>query len=392
MREMQSPEGGYYSSLDADSEGEEGRYYVWQVDEIRALLTPAQFEVAAFVYGLDRAPNFENRAWHLAIAHDPAQLARSMSLHEGESQALLDGARRALRAARERRVRPGLDDKILTSWNALMVAGMARAGRAFGEDAWLDSARRALDFVRANLWRDGRLLATAKDGRAHLDAYLDDHAFLLAAVLEMLQARFDPRDLEWATELAGALLARFHDEAGGGFYFTANDHEALIHRPKPGPDNAMPSGNGVAAWALQRLSLLTGEARFEAAAADTLAAFAPLLERHPAAFGSLLAALEERLEPPRTVIVRGDREGFGPWRELLDRAWLPTTLALYIPPGTPGLPAVLDKPAGPAVNAWVCEGVTCLPPVGSADELRHTLELPKMDGFPPSPTPHRSPS
>ena len=408
MEEMQSPEGGYYSSLDADSEGEEGRFYVWTPDELRALLSPEEFEVASLVFGLDARPNFEGHAWHLAVAHPVDEAARMMETSEGRIQVALDSARGKLAAARAKRVRPGRDEKVLASWNALMIGAMARAARAFAREDWLASARRALDFVRATLWQDGRLLATyrgapptgtgsnsapptgtgsnsapptgtgSNTGRAHLDAYLDDHAYLLAALIEMLQADFRPADLEWAQELGEALLERFHDPEGGGFFFTAHGHEPLIHRPKPGPDNATPSGNAVAALALHRLAFLTGETRYSDAAAGTVALFWRDLQRHPAAFGTLLAALEEQLEPPETLIVMGARDAFEPWRRLLDAAYLPRTLTLFIPAGTEGLPPPLAKPAADAVNAWLCRGVTCLAPIDSVDELRETLELPTI--------------
>ena len=385
MREMQSPEGGYYSSLDADSEGEEGKYYVWQVDEIRALLSQDEFRVASAVFGLDRAPNFEGHAWHLERVRSNADAARETGLAEADVASTLEGIRAKLYAARERRVRPGRDDKVLTSWNALMIAGMAHAGRVLGRREWIDSARRALDFLRATLWREGRLLATYKDGRAHLDAYLDDHAYLLAALLEMAQADFRAADLEWARALGDALLDRFHDREGGGFYFTAHDHEALISRPKPGPDNATPSGNAVAAWALHRLAFLVGDARYSEAAASTVALFWPQVERHPAAFGTMLAALEEQLEPPRTVILAGPADALPSWSQALDAAYLPTTLALALPAGTRGLPPPLDKPAAPAVNAWVCEGVTCLPPIADRAALRERLQLERIVPSPESP-------
>jgi len=390
MREMQSPEGGYYSSLDADSEGEEGKFYVWTVDEVRALLDASEFGIAAAVWGLDRPPNFEGEHWHLVLARPVAEVARELGVNEGAAQMYLDSARTKLRNAREKRVRPGRDEKILTSWNALMIGGMARASRVFGKPEWLASARSALDFIRRTLWKDGKLLATYKSGRAHLDAYLDDHAFLLAAILEMLQAEFRVEDLDWACEIGDRLLDEFHDREGGGFFFTSHGHEQLIHRPKPGPDNATPSGNGVAAWALNRLSFLTGEARFAAPVEATIGLFWPQVERHPSGFGSVLMALEERLEPPRTVIMCGATSALDPWRDVLDPAFAPGTLALYIPVGTTGLPPVLAKPASDEVNAWVCEGVTCLPPIVSREQLRGTLELSKMPPSPIASPPSRS--
>jgi uncharacterized protein YyaL (SSP411 family) len=378
MREMQSGSGGYYSSLDADSEGEEGKFYVWTPEEVRSLLTNEEFQVASVVFGLDQPPNFENRHWHLRIARPVAETARAMEINEGAVQALIESTREKLRAAREQRVRPGRDEKILASWNALMVAGMARAARVFARDDWLASARAALDFIRTSMWVDGKLLATAKDGRAHLAAYLDDHAYLLAALLEMMQARFEARDLQWAIEIAHVLMDRFHDREAGGFFFTAHDHERLIHRPKPGPDNATPSGNAVAALALNRLAFLVGETRFSEAAAGTIALFRAGLERQPEAFGTLLAALEEQLEPPRTAIVRGAEDQLAPWREMLDTAYLPTTIALFIPASAAPLPEVLAKPVAHEAAAWLCEGFTCLPEMRDREELRRALHLGKI--------------
>jgi uncharacterized protein YyaL (SSP411 family) len=197
-------------------------------------------------------------------------------------------------------------------------------------------------------------------------------------LLEAMQARFRPQDLEWATQLADALLERFEDPEDGGFWFTAHDHERLIHRQKPGPDNATPSGNGMAAFALNRLSFFTGEARYAEAAQRTLELFRPRFERQPAAFGTLLMALEEHLAPPRTIILTGPAGGFAEWRAGLDGRYLPTTMVLAIPTGTAGLPPVLSKPASEAVNAWVCEGVTCLPPESSRAKLQARLDSPTI--------------
>ncbi len=357
MREMQAPAGGYYASLDADSAGEEGRYYVWQRDEIRALLTADEWRAAARRWSLDGPPNFENRHWHLrAAATAPAD------------DALVAAAAEKLLQARERRVRPGRDEKILTAWNALAIGGMARAARFCARPDWLASARCALDFLRADLWRDGRLLATSKDGRARLGAYLDDHAFLLAALLETMQAEFRGADLAWAVELAEALLARFEDTEAGGFFFTAHDHEALIHRPKPGFDNATPAGNGVAAAALQRLGHLLGEPHYLDAAQRTLEVFAPQLRQPGCA--SLLAALTESLAPPTIVLLRGPEVEVGEWQRRLAQEWNGMTLAL---PNGLALPAALAKPESPQANAWVCRGVTCLAPVGDFEALRRII-------------------
>jgi uncharacterized protein YyaL (SSP411 family) len=244
---------------------------------------------------------------------------------------------------------------------------MAHAARVFGRDDWLHSARRAIDFLRGTHWRDGRLLATSRNGRAHLNAYLDDYAFLLSALLEMLQADFRRDDLAFAVELADALLARFEDTDAGGFYFTTHDHEALIHRPKSGHDNATPAGNGVAAFSLQRLGHLLGETRYLAAAERTLALFWPQLRQSPGGFASMLRALEEALTPPEIVILRGPAATMAEWISALGAR--PQRMVLALPNGTPDLPAPLAKPESAAVNAWVCRGVTCSVPTAKLDDL-----------------------
>ncbi|MDO8787042.1 MAG: thioredoxin domain-containing protein [Sulfuritalea sp.] len=357
LREMQAADGGYYSSLDADSEGEEGKYYVWDRVEVEQLLTPQESALAARRWGFDGPPNFENRHWHAKVAGDL----------RAEEIPLLESARQKLFAAREQRIRPGRDDKVLTSWNALMIEGMAHAARVFGRGEWLASAQRAMDFIRRTMWRDKRLLATAKDGHAHLDAYLDDHAFLLAALLELMQAGFRNEDLSFAIELADTLLARFEDREVGGFFFTAHDHEALIHRPKTGHDNATPAGNGIAACALQRLGHLLGEARYLTAAERTLRLFWPQLCRSPAGFGSLLLALEEALTPPEIIILHGPADQMTEWQHRLGAA--PHRLVLALPNGIASLPEILARPESDQVNAWVCRGVTCLPPTTNLEEL-----------------------
>ena len=375
QREMQSPEGGYYSSLDADSEHEEGKFYVWERDEAKALLDQAEWQVASRHYGLDAEPNFEGRHWHLRVAQPLEVAAREAGVPADEAQRLLASARAKLFAARASRVRPGRDEKVLVSWNALAIRGMAHAGRVFGRPEWIESARRALEFVRRAMTRDGRLLATYKDGRAHLNAYLDDYALLLAALVELLQAQFHADDLELARALADTMLDQFEDTRAGGFFFTSHDHEALVLRPKPGHDNATPSGNAVAAWALQRLAAITGDERYAQAARRTLELFIPAMREHPGGYASMTMALAEALEPPATVILRGEARAIEGWATELARELLPDTVVLALADGLAQLPAVLDKPPRPGpVNAWLCRGVTCLEPIGQLDELKRACK------------------
>ncbi|HEY8353999.1 MAG TPA: thioredoxin domain-containing protein [Methylophilaceae bacterium] len=368
VREMRDAEGGaFYSSLDADSLNaagvpEEGCFYVWRRDEVRGLLMDDEYVVAARCLGLDRAANFEGRAWHLFHAAEAA---------DAEAH-LLQSARRKLFEVRERRPRPGRDEKLLTSWNALAIKGIARAGRVLGRPDWIILAQEALDYIRDRLWVDGRLLATSRDGRAHLNAYLDDYAFLLDALLELMQAHYRGKDLQFACELADALLAGFESEAGG-FYFTSHDHEVLIHRPKTAYDNATPSGNGIAAVALQRLGHVVGEARYLNAAENVLKAFDRVLHQSPAACPSLLHALQEYLVPPAILVLRGRRERMDMWLQRFNAEFHPHLLIFALDASVGDLPPALQRAYSDDVNAWLCRDVECLPVMNDPEAVLNAL-------------------
>ncbi len=373
MREMQSPDGGYYSALDADSEGHEGKFYVWTVDEIRALLTPEEWETVERRFGLKGTPNFEGW-WHLNVRADYATLALERQCAETEIAALLASARGKLFAARERRVRPGRDEKILTAWNGLMIQGMARAGRLLGRPDFTASAGRALDFIRARLWRDGRLLATHKDGKSHLNAYLDDHVFLMQGTLELLAARWCGEEFDFARALADTVLEHFEDESHGGFYFTGDDHEKLVYRPKPAADDAIPSGNGVAALALLRLGHVLGDLNYLHAAERTLEALYSTIRQQPSVHGALLLALEELLDPPQTVVLRGTPEAMQSWQTIAGRHYRPHRLVFAIPDNAENLPGVLaERKAVHGVAAYVCAGHACQAPVTNLADFESFL-------------------
>ena len=362
LREMRAPEGGFYSALDADSEGHEGRFYVWTPDEVRALLSAEEYAVAAPVYGFDLPPNFENASWNPILARPLGEVAAELGLSDEATAARLASARAKLFAAREARVRPGRDDKQLSSWNALMIAGLAHAGRVMARPDWVDAAQAAIDFLHRNLWRDGRLLASYKHGEARLNAYLDDYAFLLDALLETLQGSYREADMAWARELADALLAHFEDANAGGFFFTSHDHETLLSRPKPGYDNATPSGNGIAALALQRLGHLLGEARYLDASARCLNLFHAHLAQQPIAYPTLLAVLDEALQPPRVILLRGPQVALNGWAAALAPKLGARDMLLALPNGL-HLPDTLAKPEADHPVAWICSGTACQPPL-----------------------------
>jgi len=364
VREMRAPGGGFYSSLDADSEGEEGRYYVWTPETARAAVGDEDFPLVAAHFGLDEAPNFEGR-WHLYVRRPVERLAGERGEDADALRRRIDRAREAMLSARERRVRPGRDEKILTSWNALAIRGLAVAGRALQRDELIDAAAEATAFLRRELWRDGRLLAAYKDGRARFPAYLDDHALLADALLELAQARWDADHLRFAIELAELLLAHFEDADNGGFFFTADDHEALLHRSKPLADEAIPSGNGIAARALLRLGFLLGDDRYVTAAERTLRAAWQAMTEYPHGHVSLITALEEYLQPPEMVILRGDPAEIGRWAHDAAGIYAPRRLVFAIPAAEQGLPGhlALREPAEDGPVAYVCEGTRCSLPV-----------------------------
>lgn len=360
---MQSPAGGYYSTLDADSEGQEGRFYVWEPTQVEALLTADEYRHLAACYGLDREPNFAGR-WHLHGYASVAVLNERLGSTGTEARALLDSARDKLFAAREARIRPGRDEKILTSWNALMIKGMARAGRLLENRACIDSATAAVNFIRDELWIEGRLLATHKDGRSRLPAYLDDYAYLIDALLELLQCRWNSEDFGFALELADCLMAHFHDREQGGFFFTADDHERLIHRPKPFSDDATPAGNGVAALGLLRLGHMLGNSAYLDAAEQTLRCAWPQLRQQPYAHCTLLQALEELLLPSETIILRGAGEALLRWQKRAARNFAPRRMVFAIPTSCETLPAQLaTRAATGETTAYLCQGSHCESPL-----------------------------
>ena len=367
MRELRSPQGAFYSSLDADSvdahgHSEEGAFYVWQADQVKALLSAEEFVVLSRRYGLDRSPNFEGKYWHFYLA------APAFS----EESALLQSAKAKLFKAREQRHRPALDDKILSSWNALMIKGLAKAGNVFARADWIEAAQQATDFIRQNLWKNHRLLATCKDGKAHLNAYLDDYAFMLDALICLMQAEFRQVDQDFAIALADALLEEFESDAGG-FYFTGHHHESLIHRPKSAYDNATPSGNGIAAISLQRLGHLLNCPRYTEAAERSLKAFDRVMQTNPAACAHLLMALQEYHYPPSLIVLRGNAADLNQWRDDINSSYRPHVLAVYLPNSLGELTGALARPLTEGVNAWLCRGVECMPAIQKCDELLRNL-------------------
>jgi hypothetical protein len=377
LREMTSPAGGFYSSLDADSEGEEGKYYVWTPQEIVQVLGQQESGLFCNAYGVSAAGNFENGRSILHLARPPAQVASELRMDEGELRLRLASARARLRKTRERRVGPGRDEKILADWNGLMISALAFGARVLDEPRYAEAARRAARLVLDRMVRDGRLLHSFTDGEARHPAYLTDHAFLLAAFLELYEATFDPAWIIEAKAMAARLVDRFWDDRGGGFFFTARDHEALIARTREGSDGAVPAGVSVAALALLRLGALTGDESAGRKAEETLRLYRDRMERLPSAFGMMLCAVDQHLEGVRQIVLasRRDNPGLRPFLEALRGAYVPNAVLALADPAAAEADKVIPILAGkPPVDgqpaAYVCEGGTCRAPVVSSSELK----------------------
>ena len=364
LREMTDPRGGFYAAQDADSEGEEGKFFLWTADELRTLLgsgTPA-----IDYWGVDGGPNFEGRnILYVAAEPDPGRIA---------------GARATLLAARARRVPPGRDDKVLAGWNALACRAFAEAGRVLGRPDYLAAAVRNAEFVLSAMQRDGWLLRCWAGGRAKLKGYLEDYALVALALLDVYEATFDRRWLDESRRLVGEILRLFWDDAADGFYDASPGHEPLVVRPRNLFDNAVPSGSSAAVEALLRLAVFTGEARYEAVAARALRAMAELLARHPSGFGRFLAALDFHLGPVVEValIAPGTGDGLGPLAAEVFKRYLPNRAVAGSRAGdaaaAAGIPLLENRgTVGGAATAYVCRKFACDAPTTSPEELARQL-------------------
>jgi len=373
IREMQSPAGGYYSTLDADSEGGEGVFYVWQADEPEQALSDEQYAVTSSLFGLDGEANFEGR-WHLYQAKSLEDVASDLSQDMEKARRLVDAAKEKLLVVREQRERPGRDEKILTAWNGLMIGGMAAAARHLHRADLADSALRAAQFIHDELWIDGRLYASYKSGQARFPAYLDDYAFLLCGLIDLLQLHWRSELLDFAIDLADTLLKHYRDSDNGGFFFTSDDHEKLIHRPRPLADEATPSGNGVAALALTRLGHLVGDPRYIDASEETLRYAWGAITELPHAHCSLLNALEEALSGVEIIIIRGSGDALAEWQRVALLMYAPRRLCYAIPADTQGLPeGIATKKPDDKIVAYHCRGSVCGPPLTSLSALTTAL-------------------
>jgi len=378
-REMLRPGGGFYSTQDADSEGQEGKFFVWSRDEVMSLLGEEGGEVFCRYYDVTDVGNFE----HQNILHPTltvAQLAKLFRRDEESVGRLLNEARRTLFTVRERRVKPGRDDKILTSWNGLMLSAFIEAYKVLGNSRYLAVARQTTDFLLTCLYQDGRLLRSYKDGQAKFNAYLDDYAFLAAALIDLYEATFEEVYLRRAIEFIETVLARFWDDKEGGFFFTSDDHEVLITRSKPVFDGSIPSGNSAALLNLLRLSYLTENQNYLAKAEQVLRLYYEAMEQNPFGFSNMLCALDFYLNRPKEIVLLGEKNAIET-REMVSRIhtlFMPNkTLRCLDPHDQSGtaMPSVLNgrTQIERKLTAYVCQNFTCSLPVTDWGALKELL-------------------
>ncbi len=380
LREMTSPEGGFYSAQDADSEGEEGRFYVWTPQEVSDTVRSEDAAIFNLYYDVTESGNFEGRN----VLHTPRsveEVARITNREPGEVRAALQRAREKLRAARELRVHPGKDEKVITSWNGLALQALSAAAAALGREDYLDAAVRNAELVTGRLLEDERLLRVYKYGRAQQPGFLEDYAFYANGLLSLYEATFDPRWARLAKEIGDTMLADFWDDAVSGFYDTGREHEQLFNRPRNLYDNAIPSGSSSACLLLLRLSSLFGDYSYAERAESAIETLGSVMAEHPTAVGYMLCAADFLATTPLEIAIVGEPESDDA-RSLLERVrarWLPNAvLALASERDAASretIPLLRDRgEVDGRAAAYVCHNYVCEQPVTSAEELERQLD------------------
>ncbi len=394
LRDMIAPEGGFCAAEDADSEGQEGKFYVWTEQEIREALPESEADLVIRTYRVSPEGNFREEATGRSTGENILHLSPHAPIPGSElrqedenADARIEAALQALFSVREGRVRPLRDDKVLTDWNGLMIAALAKGARAFDRPRYAEAAGRAAAFLEQRLSKaEGGLLHRFREGHASIEGHLDDYAFLIWGLLELYEATFEERHLRWALELAETMRSRFEDTEHGGFFFAAEDAGDLVVRKKELQDGAVPSGNSAAALVLLKLARLTGRSELEDSAARVLRAFGGSVERLPSAFTFLLTALDFAVGPTREVVIAGDREGAGTrdMVQVLRARFLPDTVTVLrsADRATPDIDVLAPfvrhhEMVDGKASAYVCRNQTCRTPVTGPQALAEALEGPE---------------
>lgn len=379
LRDMTSEEGGFYSAEDADAEGVEGKFHVWTPAEIESVLGKETATKYCAVYDISTAGNFEGKNNPNLLLGALEKIAHDQGLTKAEVISSLESARQSLYAAREKRIHPYKDDKILTAWNGLMIAALSKGAQVLGNLPYLEAATKAADFVLTHLVRkDGRLLARYREGDAAYPGYLDDYAFFIWGLLELYTASGKPQYLKTALHLQEELERLFMDEEGGGYFLTGSDAEELLFRPKESYDGALPSGNSVTALNLLKLARLTGDERWEKRAEQQLLSFRPVLEEHPTGYTAFLQALQFALHPSQELILSGSLEAaeLAEMRQIFFAEFRPYASVLYQEGNLPEvIPWIKDYPLDPRhVTAYLCQNFTCQQPIQKIAEFKSLLD------------------
>ncbi len=378
LREMTSPEGGFYSTQDADSEGEEGKFFVWTPTEIEAILGKEAATVFNAYYGVSARGNFEGKNI-LHVVTPVENVAQRFQMPVEAVERSLAASRRKLFDAREQRIKPGRDEKVLTEWNGLMIHALAECGAALGRDDALHAAQNAANFILQQMSQpDGKLYRSYKDGQARLNAYLEDYAAFGIALVALYEATFDLRWLGEASRLTRLLIAQFGDDQNSGFYQTGLDHEQLVVRRKDFIDNAIPSGNSLTAELLLKLAVLTGNEDYRRQARLICLVMKESMARQPTGFGRLLCALNHLLVPSQEIAIVGDPEGAdtAALLQVVRSRYLPTSVLAVKRPGEESMLPLLegrDLVNGQAA-AYVCENYACKLPVTNVQALAGLLD------------------
>ncbi|QQS41586.1 MAG: thioredoxin domain-containing protein [Acidobacteriota bacterium] len=373
LREMTDKSGGFYSAQDADSEGVEGKFFVWTPEEVDQVLGEGPGKAFRAFYDVTEEGNFEGKSI-LRVTKALAETADELKIGEKELAETLDDGRKKLFEHREKRIKPFRDEKVLTAWNGLMLAAFAEAAFVLKDEKYLSAAKKNADFLLAEMFDSEDLLRTWKDGKAKLKAYIEDYANLADGLIELYQAGGEEKYLEAAKSLAEEMIAKYWDEDGGGFYFTASDHEELVVRTKDFNDNATPSGNSAAADVLLRLSKIYGDERFDRYARTVLRLVAPQVRRYPGAFGRAIAAMEFALGKVREIVIVG--EGDAEIEDVLASEYLPLKVVVRSKGPSDSLPLLSGRDTKDGrTTVYVCENSTCRLPVNDADGLRSELGI-----------------
>ena len=377
-QDMQMDHGGYRAAIDADSEGEEGRYYCWRRNEIKRLLTDDEYLLAETLYGLDRRANFESK-WHLVRQDAWPAVVRRLSMDPGEAERLLTSCRRKLLTTRAQRIPPSFDNKVIASWNGYAIQGMAQSSLVLGHDELLQSAQRAMDFVRNHMYHDGQLAATWCAGKRGHTGFLDDYASILNALLTLLEVQWRGEDADLLVALADAMITAFYDAEAGGFWFTRFDQQDVIHRHKPLIDDAGPSSNGLACSVLIRLANLTGNQEYLQVAEHSLEAARAAMSVNAASHASLVNAMIYKLVPEDHVVIRGPVEQTEPWLKLArDGTFNPWAGIWTIPYQDAGqipryLPRLASIETQEQVTAYICRNMACSAPIRNIEIFKERL-------------------